>query len=118
MIGNESNIPCIERRLLSVAALFILSFNVMISPFSFNYLKIKQHKKIVVTINIEIAKLSRLENLNAVNYLGKAINIKIKENIDIHTVFPVNESSRISGTFSLPNKSMSKLGIVVLKRHK
>ena len=70
------------------------------------------------TINIEIPKLNRLENLNAYNYLGKEINSKTKQNIATQRAFPLSESSSALGTLSLPNNSISKLGIVVLNRHK
>ena len=70
------------------------------------------------TINIEIPKLNKLENLNAYNYLGKDRNNKIKQNIATQRAFPESESSSAIGTFSLPNNSISKVGIVVLNRHK
>ena len=115
MDGKELNMPSIEIRLLSVAALAILSFNDTIFPSLSICLKVKQHENIVKTKNIEITKLNRLENLNAVNYLGKEINSKIKLNIATHSAFPESESSSALGTLSLPNNSISKLGIVVLK---
>ena len=88
MDGKELNIPSIEIRLLSVAALAILSFNDTIFPSLSICLKVKQHENIVKTKNIEITKLNRLENLNAVNYLGKERNSKwLASGQDIKTDF-------------------------------